>query len=76
MRFFRAPIWSPSRGGGTQETGSTDDVESMAGNRSMRKRTVARPIGRVSTRFGEGREQLDRRRAREARILCMRQPWA
>ena len=61
MRFFRAPIWSPSGGGGTQEA-ENPVAESL--------------IGRVSTRFGEGGEQLDRRRAREARIRCMRQPWA
>ena len=51
-------------------------AESLVRRCSMRKRTVARSIGRVSTRFGEGGEQLDRRRAREAQIRCMRQPWA
>ena len=75
MRFSRAPIWSPSRVGGTQEAESTI-AESLVGHRSMRKRSVAHSIGRVSTRYGEGEEQLDRRRAREARIRCMRQPWA
>ena len=53
----------PSGGGGTQEAGGTV-TESLVGSSSMRKRTVARAIGRVSTRFGEGGEQLDRRRAR------------
>ena len=75
MRFFRAPVWSFSRGRGMQEAENTV-AESLVRRCSMRKRTVARSIGRVSTRFGEGGEQLDRRRAREAQIRCMRQPWA
>ena len=43
----------------------------------MRKRTVARSVGRVSTKFGEGGGHLDRRRVKEVRNPCMReQSWA
>ena len=43
----------------------------------MRKRTVARSVGRVSTKFGEGGGYLDRPRVREVRNPCMReQSWA
>ena len=44
---FRAPIWCPSGGGGTQEAGATV-AKNMAGRTSTSKCTVAR------TRFGEG----------------------
>ena len=64
MHFFRAPNWCPSGGGGTQEAGS-NVAESLVGHRSMRKCDVARSVGLVSTRFGEGGEQLDRRRAQK-----------
>ena len=62
-RLFRAPIWCPSGGGGTGEADGTV-AESLVGRSSTRKRTVARSIGRVSTRFGEGGGKLDCRRAR------------
>ena len=73
MRFIRAPNWCPSGGGGTQEAGS-NVAESLVGHRSMRKCTVARSVRRVSTKFGESGEQLDRRRAQKKRIRCMREP--
>ena len=44
LRLFRAPIWSPSGGGGTQETGGTV-TESLLGSSDTCKRTVARTIG-------------------------------
>ena len=61
--LFRAPIWCPAGEGGTREAGGHVAV-SLVGRRSTRNRTVARSIGGVSTRFGEGGGQLDSRRAR------------
>ena len=48
-----APIRCPLEGRGTV-------AKSVVGCRSTRKRTVARSIGGVSTRFVEDRGQLDR----------------
>ena len=55
--------WCPSVGREAREAGGTA-AESLIGRRSTRKRTMARSIGRVSTRFGEGGGQLDLRRTR------------
>ena len=62
VRPFRAPIWGHSGGGDTQ-----------VGCSSTRKRTVVRSIRWVSTRFGEGGGQLDRRRARGVLSPCVRE---
>ena len=71
MRLLRAPILCPSGGGFNREAGGTL-VESLVGGSSTRKRTVARSIGRVSNRFGEGGGRLDRRRARGVLNLVRR----
>ena len=63
MRLFRAPIWSPSGGGGTREAGGTV-AESLVETNSIRNRTMAHAIGRVSTRFSENGRPLDRQRVR------------
>ena len=51
-------------------------AESLVGRRSTRERTVSRSIGRVSTRFGKGGGQLDRRRARGTLNPCQRESKA
>ena len=56
---FSAPIWCPSGGGDTREAGGTV-AESVLVHCSTHKRTLAGSIRQVSTRFGEGGEQLDR----------------
>ena len=69
-----ALIWCPSRGGVSREVGGTA-VGSLP--RSSRcKRTVARSIARVSTRFGERGGQLDHRRARGVLNPCARESKA
>ena len=72
---FRAPIWYLSGGGGTREAGGTV-TESLVGHRSTRTRTVARSIGRVSTRFGGCGEQLGCRRVRRVLNHCARESKA
>ena len=52
MHLFGAPIWYFQGGGGTRDTGSIV-VESLAGQSSTCKLTVARSIGWVRARFGE-----------------------
>ena len=72
MRLFRASIWCSSEGGGTREAGRTV-AGSLVRRSSTCNRTAARFIGRVSTRFGEGGGELDRRRARGVLNPCARE---
>ena len=75
VRLVRVPFWCPWGGGGTREAGGTV-AESLVGRRSTRKRTVARSIGRVSTRFGEDGGQLHRRQVRGVLNPCARESKA
>ena len=60
------------RCGGAREAGGTV-AESLVGRNTTRKRTVAHAIGRGSTRFGEDKGQLDRRRVRGVLNPCARE---
>ena len=60
---------------GTREENETV-TESLVGHRSTHELTVARSIGRVSTRVGEGGGQLDRGRARRGMNPCARESKA
>ena len=62
VRLFRAPIQCSSGGDGTREAVGTV-TENLIGRRSTRKCTAVNSIGSVSITFGEGRGQLDHRRA-------------
>ena len=73
--LFRDPFCSPSKGDGTRDARGAF-AESLKGNSNKRKHTVVRSIRQVSTRFGEGREQLDRRRARGVLSSCARESKA
>ena len=61
-RLLRAPIWCPSGG-----------VEARERQGALSRRAWLRPIGSVHTRFGDGGEQLDRRRARGVLNTCARE---
>ena len=73
MRLCRAPIRCPSGGGGgTREArGTVADI--LVGRSSRSKLTMARSIGRVSTRFGEGGGKPGRLRARGELNPCERE---